>query len=58
MSRPKETRVIHLLRFGQAECGKPGPPSKWEENHVWAGVADRKRVNCPACLKTLKKNFR
>ncbi len=51
-----EHRTIHLLRYGQTLCGKPGLPCTWEADHVWAGDSDREHVNCPGCLAALLPN--
>ena len=56
-ARPEEPveTVVHILRHGQAICGRSGFPSQWPLGHKWIAHDDEKvgepgAVSCRGCL--------
>lgn len=54
--------VIHILKHGQALCGKPGPPSEWPPGHRWlayyasAAIKQCREKICPDCSPLLSES--
>lgn len=58
MSEP----LIHILKHGQAMCGKPGVPGDWKDGHRWIGFnrpdqfEEQSPFTCQPCLFAYKKS--
>lgn len=52
--------TVHVLRNGEALCGKVGMPKDWEDDHRWVSFLDRENfraVNCVACRAALEASL-